>query len=80
MGEVIQVRGHGRLQATTVVILLSTLRQIKDRGDVLYDRINAQGYEECKDDVQTVSGIVEDIQDIVLGYQVGRGKAQTAIV
>ena len=66
MGEVVQVRGHGQLQPTIVLIFPSTLGQIRDRADVLYDRINVQGYEECPDDIQAVSGIAEDIQDIVL--------------
>ena len=38
---------------------------------MLYDRINAQGYEECPGDVQTVSAMVDNIRDAVIDYQVG---------
>ena len=48
----------------------STLGLIKDTGNVLYDRINTEGYEESQDDIQAVSGIAEDIRDALLGYQV----------
>ena len=37
---------------------------------MVYNRVNAVGYEECEDDIQTVSGMVEDIQDALLDYQV----------
>jgi hypothetical protein len=46
---------------------------------VLYDRINAQGYEECQDDILAVSGMAEDIRDALLDYQVGDDKAYTTI-
>ena len=49
---------------------ISTLRLIKDAGDVLYNRINTEGYKECQDDIQAVSGIAEDIRDALLDYQV----------
>ena len=48
----------------------STLRLIKDAGDVLYNRINTEGYKESQDDIQAVSGIAEDIRDALLDYQV----------
>ena len=48
----------------------STLRLIKDAGDVLCNRINTEGYEESQDDIQAVSGIAEDIRDALLDYQV----------
>ena len=48
----------------------STLRLIKDTGNVLYDRINTEGYKESQDDIQAVSGIAEDIRDALLDYQV----------
>ena len=44
---------------------------IKDDGLILYNRVSAQGYEECQDDILTVSGIAEDIRDTLLEYQVG---------
>ena len=37
---------------------------------MLYNRISAQGYEECQDDILTVSGMAEDIRDALLEYQV----------
>ena len=38
---------------------------------MLYNRVNAPGYEVCEDDIQAASGIAEDIQDGLLDYQVG---------
>ena len=32
--------------------------------------MNTEGYEECQDDIQAVSGIAEDIRDALLDYQV----------
>lgn len=61
------------------LMLPSTLRQIRDKGNVLYDRINAQGHDECQDDIQAVSGIVEDIRDTVLDFQVGRDEVHAAV-
>ena len=52
----------------------STLRLIKDGGDVLYNRINTEGYKESLDDIQTASGIAVDIRDALLDYQVRSDK------
>ena len=41
---------------------------------MLYNRINTEGYEESQDDVQTASGIVEDIRDVLLDHQVCSNK------
>ena len=38
---------------------------------MLRDRISAQGYVDCQDDVLAVSGMVEDIRDAAIDYQVG---------
>jgi len=51
----------------------STLRLIRDAGNVLYHRITAEGYKESQDDVQVVSGIAEEIRDALLDYQVCSG-------
>jgi hypothetical protein len=80
MGGVIQVGDQGQPQPTITLTLSSTLRQIKDKGNVLYGRINAQDYEECQDDIQAVSGIADDIQDAVLDYQVRCDEAHEAVV
>ena len=48
----------------------STLRLIRDAGNMLYNRINVEGYEESQDDIQAVSDIAEDIRDALLDYQV----------
>ena len=53
----------------------SALRPIRDAGGVLYTRINTEGYEESQDDIQTVSGIAEDIRDALLDYQVCKNKS-----
>ena len=52
----------------------STLRSIRDDGNVLHDRINAQGFKECQNDILAVSGIVDDIRDALLDYQVSDNK------
>ena len=80
MGQVIQVSRYDLPQPSIVLTFPSALRQIRDRGNVLHDRINTQGYEECQDDIQAVSGIAADIQDAVLDYQVGCGEVRVAIV
>ena len=38
---------------------------------MLFNRISAQGYEECQGDILTVSAMAEDIRDALLEYQVG---------
>ena len=48
----------------------STLRLIGDTGNVLYNRINTEGYEESQEDIQAVSRIAEDIRDALLDHQV----------
>jgi len=52
----------------------STLRPIRDAGNVLYNRINTEGYKESQDDIQVASGIAEDIRDALLEYQVRSNK------
>jgi len=49
---------------------ISTLRLIRDTGNVLYNRISTEGYEESQGDIQAVSGIADDIRDALLDYQV----------
>jgi hypothetical protein len=56
----------------------STLRLIRDTGNVLYHRINTEGYKECQDDIQAASGIAEDIRDALLDYQVCSHKPYAA--
>ncbi|KAF9645955.1 hypothetical protein BDM02DRAFT_3189254 [Thelephora ganbajun] len=55
--------------------LFDTLRLIEDDGNVLYDRINVQGYKECQDDIQAASAIADDIRDAVIDYQVALQRA-----
>ena len=58
----------------------STLRLIRDAGDVLCNRIDAEGYEESQDDIQAVSDMAEDIRDVLLDYQVcGDGLYATGV-
>ena len=46
---------------------------------MLYDRINAQSYEECQGDIRAASNIAEDIRDALLDYQVGGDKYYVAV-
>ena len=48
----------------------STLRLTRNTGNVLYHRINTEGYEESQGDIQAVSEIADDIRDALLDYQV----------
>ena len=48
----------------------STLRLIGNTGNVLYNRMNTEDYEQSQDDIQAVSEIAEDIRDALLDYQV----------
>ncbi|KAF9642781.1 hypothetical protein BDM02DRAFT_3124172 [Thelephora ganbajun] len=57
------------------VKLFDTLRLVEDNGKVLYDRINAQGYRECQDDIQAASSMADDIRDAVIDYQVALQRA-----
>ena len=44
---------------------------------MLYNRITTKGYKESQDDIQVASGIVEDIRDALLEYQVRINKPYT---
>ena len=57
-----------------MLIPSSTLGLIRDKANVLRDRINVQDYKECQDDIQAVSGIAEEIRDALLDHQVGSDK------
>ncbi|KAF9645962.1 WD40 repeat-like protein [Thelephora ganbajun] len=57
------------------VKLFDTLRMIEDDGNVLYNRISAQGYKECQDDVQAASSMADDIRDAVIDYQMALQRA-----
>jgi len=48
----------------------STLKELRDAGDVLYNRIKTEGYKESQDDIQAVSKIIEGARDALLHYQV----------
>ena len=48
----------------------STLRLIRDTGNVLCNRISFEGHDESQNDIQAVSDIAEDIRDALLDYQV----------
>ena len=46
---------------------------------MLHARINAEGYKESQDDIQTVSEIAEDIRDALLDYQVCSNKPYVVV-
>jgi len=48
----------------------STLRLVRDAGNVLYNQMNTEGHKESQDDVQAASWTTEDISDVLLDYQV----------
>ena len=47
---------------------------------MLYDSISSHGHTECQDDVRAVTGIVEDIRDAHIDYQVGSDEARAAVL
>ena len=51
-----------------------------DNCVVLYNRVSVEGYEECQGDILAVSGMVEDIRDALLEYQVSSSKFRMVIV
>ena len=51
-----------------------------DNCVVLYNRVSVEGYEECQGDILAVSGMVEDIRDALLEYQVSSSKFHMVIV
>lgn len=59
--------------------LLSDLRPLKDKAKGLYDRVTAEGYKEGEGDVVTVSGLAEDLRDVLLEYWVGIQKKAVTI-
>jgi hypothetical protein len=50
--------------------LLSDLRPINDKVIGLYQRVTAEEYVEEEGDTVAVSGLAEDLRDVLLGYQV----------
>ena len=67
-------------RSTIVLIPSSALGLIRDKGNMLRNRINVQDYKECQDDIQVVSGIAEEIRDVLLDYQVGGDKTNITVV
>ncbi|KAF9645952.1 hypothetical protein BDM02DRAFT_3271339 [Thelephora ganbajun] len=57
------------------VKLFDTLRIIEDNWNVLYNRVNTQGYKESQDDIQAASAMADDIRDAVIDYQVALQRA-----
>jgi len=53
---------------------------IRDTGNVLYNRINTEGYKESRDDIEVVSGIAEDIRDALLDYQVCSDRPYATVI
>ena len=58
--------------------LLSDLRPIKDNAKGLYERVAAEGYTENEADIVAVSGLVEDLRDVLLEYWVSIQEADPA--
>ena len=51
-----------------------------DNGIVLYNRISIDGYQECQGDILAVSGMAEDVRDVLLEYQVNNSKFHAVVV
>ena len=62
------------------LLFTSALRMIRDTGNVLYNRINTEGYKESRDDIEVVSGIAEDIRDALLDYQVCSDRPYATVI
>jgi len=59
-------------QPWSIITLIQTsdLRPIGDRAKALHEHITTEGYVEEKVDVQAASGLVNDLLDLALEYQV----------
>jgi hypothetical protein len=51
-------------------LLPSDLRPIRDKAKGLYERITTEGYVEDEGDIVAVSGLAEDLRDVLLEYWV----------
>ena len=47
---------------------------------MLRNRVSIQGYDECQSDILAVSGMAEDVRDVLLEYQVGAERSHTLAV
>jgi len=70
MGKVVRVSNANQLPSKTRLILPSNLGPIRDKAKALYERTVTDGYVEVEADVLAVSGLAEDLRDVVLEYQV----------
>lgn len=70
MGEVVRVSNENQPRSMTKLIPPSNLGPIRDKAKALYERTVAEGYVELEADVLAVSGLAEDLRDVVLEYQV----------
>lgn len=59
--------------------LPSDLRPIKDKAKGLYERVTTEGYAENEADIVAVSGLAEDLRDVLLEYWVSTRKADTTV-
>ena len=70
MGKVVRVSGENQPRSTTSLIPPSNLGPIRDKVKALHECVTTEGYVEREVDVLTVSGLAEDLRDVVLEYQV----------
>ena len=54
----------------TILIPPSDLKPIRDRAKVLHEQISTGGYVEEEGDLAAASGLVDDLLDLALEYQV----------
>jgi len=70
MGKVVRVSNGDQLRSTTKLIPPSDLGPIRDKAKAIYERTVTEGYAEVEADVLAVSGLAEDLRDVILEYQV----------
>jgi len=70
MDKVVRVSDENQPRSTTTLIPPSDLGPLRDKAKILHSRIVTEGYVELEADVLAVSGLAEDVRDVVLEYQV----------
>jgi hypothetical protein len=70
VGKVVRVSNQDVPSISTLTTLSGDLRPIRDRANILYDRIATEGYVQNDGDIVAVSGLTEDLRDLLFEHRV----------
>ena len=79
MGEAVRVRDLNDPSTCALTTLLSGLKPLKGKAKEFYERVTVEGYVENEEDIVTVSGLAEDLRDVLREYQVSIQKDGTTV-